>query len=74
MVTCIIRNEIAFYLGIDLLQTILVSDWKSYLENLYVCMWHQSYMRPYSRKIFRSYIKAGNSLPDFCTTFSSACK
>ena len=46
----------------------------TFTEYPYVCMWHQSYMRPYSRKIFRSYIKAGNSLPDFCTTFSSACK
>lgn len=33
-----VRNEIASRLNIDSLQEILASHWKSYLENLHVCM------------------------------------
>ena len=33
-----VRNEIASCLNIDSLQEILASHWKSYLENLHVCM------------------------------------
>ena len=57
-----IRNEIASRLKIDSLQEVLASHWKSYLDNLHVCMTdatcYESHMRfPTDMKLLRESIE-----------------